>query len=756
MKSKMMSVGLIALLSLSGVSAYGQNPDDIYWDNSISPTFPGVMGVVRAMTVYEGRLVVAGMFSEAGGMSVGNVVAWDGTSWSSLGSGVNGQVNALTVFDGRLIAGGQFTMAGDVETYSIAAWDGNNWSPLGSGVDGWVQALTVYDGKLIAGGNFVNAGGVPANRIAAWDGDSWSAMGEGVGGVAYPWVFALAEFNGILVAGGNFAIAGETTANSIAAWNGSDWTSLGTGTNSLVWALAIHNNDLIAGGQISIAGVSIAHIASWNGVEWSALGTWTGDFPQSMSFETFDGMLIAGGSFGYACMNQVWVWNGSSWSECQPDLGQGDFHNHGFALASYQGLLIVGGSFETAGELVVNSIVSWNGSSWLYLDQGYMNRGLNGRVTNLAVYDAKLIVTGEFTKVDDLPVHQIAAWDGDSWSPLGPGIDISDPAMILYDGCLITASPYGASAWNGSAWTSLGAGVENLLPEQIPWQSAPVAFAVRNDTLFAGWNAILGDWENSWAVGVVLSWDGTSWDYYADADSGIAIRGIAVFQGRLVWSPSLWLIRSWDGFGHGRDGGCLAIWDDKLLRVSHNFAFDEMPCASRETITLSAWDGTDEMTLFERSTSGCYPPGPVDFTALGIHDSRLVVAGQFDAMNIAQWDGSAWSGLGSGVDGPVSAVIQYGGKLMVGGDFRRAGGKFSRYLAAWTKRNALCGDADGSGEVNLVDIVYHVNWIFAGGPAPIDEAAGDCNCDSRPNIGDAVYLVNYLYLSGPAPCASCP
>ena len=65
------------------------------------------------------------------------------------------------------------------------------------------------------------------------------------------------------------------------------------------------------------------------------------------------------------------------------------------------------------------------------------------------------------------------------------------------------------------------------------------------------------------------------------------------------------------------------------------------------------------------------------------------------------------------------------------------------------------GDADGSGEVNLADIVYIVNWIFLGGPAPIDEAAGDYNCDGRPNIADAVYMINYVFRGGLAPCAGC-
>jgi len=44
-----------------------------------------------------------------------------------------GSVEALTVYNNTLIAGGTFTTAGDVEANYIAAWDGFTWSALGSG-----------------------------------------------------------------------------------------------------------------------------------------------------------------------------------------------------------------------------------------------------------------------------------------------------------------------------------------------------------------------------------------------------------------------------------------------------------------------------------------------------------------------------------------------------------------------------------------------------------------------------------------------
>ena len=67
----------------------------------------------------------------------------------------------------------------------------------------------------------------------------------------------------------------------------------------------------------------------------------------------------------------------------------------------------------------------------------------------------------------------------------------------------------------------------------------------------------------------------------------------------------------------------------------------------------------------------------------------------------------------------------------------------------------LCGDFDGSNFIGISDVVYFTNWMFTGGPAPVDGSDGDINCDQRPNLGDAVYLVNYIFRGGLAPCAEC-
>ncbi len=64
------------------------------------------------------------------------------------------------------------------------------------------------------------------------------------------------------------------------------------------------------------------------------------------------------------------------------------------------------------------------------------------------------------------------------------------------------------------------------------------------------------------------------------------------------------------------------------------------------------------------------------------------------------------------------------------------------------------GDADNSGQVNITDAVYLINYIFAGGPAPSPMSLGDADGTGQLNITDAVYLINYIFAGGPAP--KCP
>lgn len=57
-------------------------------------------------------------------------------------------------------------------------------------------------------------------------------------------------------------------------------------------------------------------------------------------------------------------------------------------------------------------------------------------------------------------------------------------------------------------------------------------------------------------------------------------------------------------------------------------------------------------------------------------------------------------------------------------------------------------DANADGHVDAADIVFLVNYLFAGGPVP---TAGDADGDGQVNVKDILYVVNAMFAAGPAP-----
>jgi hypothetical protein len=66
------------------------------------------------------------------------------------------------------------------------------------------------------------------------------------------------------------------------------------------------------------------------------------------------------------------------------------------------------------------------------------------------------------------------------------------------------------------------------------------------------------------------------------------------------------------------------------------------------------------------------------------------------------------------------------------------------------------GDADGSGFVDIDDVVYLITYIFSSGPPPTPEdCCGDANGSGFVDIDDAVYLISYIFAGGPPPVEIC-
>jgi hypothetical protein len=212
----------------------------------------GLNDRVLALSIYNGELIAGGYFTSAGGRSALHIARWDGSEWWPLGAGITSsgsatRVQSLTVYDGSLVVGGVFNEVAGIETTGVARWDGTEWHEIGGGTDSAVFALTVHNGDLVAGGGFSSAGSVGARRVARWNGSVWQSMGSGLD----ERVFSLSVHNGALIAGGFFSSA-------IQKWDDSSWLPIGDGmtggTLPTVNTVVDFGGGLVAGGRFILAG----------------------------------------------------------------------------------------------------------------------------------------------------------------------------------------------------------------------------------------------------------------------------------------------------------------------------------------------------------------------------------------------------------------------------------------------------------------------------------------------------------------------
>jgi len=91
---------------------------------------------------------------------------------------------------------------------------------------------------------------------------------------------------------------------------------------------------------------------------------------------------------------------------------------------------------------------------------------------------------------------------------------------------------------------------------------------------------------------------------------------------------------------------------------------------------------------------------------------EFTIAGDLFAKNVAKWNGSSWTPLGSGVGRGVYAFAISGSDLYVGGDFTTAGGSAANYIAKW---NGIDWTALGSGIGPVYALAISGTNVYAAG-----------------------------------------
>jgi len=255
------------------------------------------------------------------------------------------------------------------------------------------------------------------------------------------------------------------------------WSPVGAGLNNVVYALDTIGGNLYAGGAFDSAGGKPAnYIAEWNGTSWFPLGKGVSNSKSSSGTEvnaitSFNGKIVAGGLFdsaGGQPATNIAMWNGTIWSS----LGKG-INGPVYALIVYNGNLYAGGSFDSAGGVLVNNIAMWNGSAWSNVGGGI--RIDSGATTPVYVYafcgfNGRLYVGGIFDSAGNAYTRNIAAWDGAKWYALDSGVysnfSIADvAALATYDYNLYAAGVFNTASgvhvaniaeWDGVKWKCFG------------------------------------------------------------------------------------------------------------------------------------------------------------------------------------------------------------------------------------------------------------------------------------------------------------
>lgn len=389
---------------------------------------PGTSEWISALAVYGDRLMISGLFDPLD--EPNDLRAWDGTAWSQLPAG--NSCIAMTEFQGRLFVGTSIATAhsGAAVGRGITAWDGQAWSGLTPGFDRTVEEMSVSGGRLYFLGDFSRAGSSlrPSGDIhlARWDGDTWDWIRLEHGGEIWSWT--MTAHDDAIVAAGPVSF----TDHEVLRIDGATPTRLGGLFNGRITDLFSSGADLIATGNFTaVDGVAASHVARWDGAAWQPMGD---GFPEpASSFAVFQGQLIAAGD--------GWVrrWNGSAWTTIN-----GGPRGPVNSMIVYGDRLVAAGFFSTVGLATpARSIATWNGTSWSRFGAGAQGlAGIDGRVWKLAVLDGDLVAAGEFASAGGVPAANIARWDGTSWQSMGGGTNDRVNALAVYNGELILGGPF--------------------------------------------------------------------------------------------------------------------------------------------------------------------------------------------------------------------------------------------------------------------------------------------------------------------------
>jgi len=532
--------------------------------------------------------------------------------------------------------------------------------------------------------------GLPTGVHAASGDEHWDYQ-FGIPG-ADDAVIAIATHGSDMYAAGQFRSLAGVVAGRVARFDGLRWSPLGGGIGSTtVYALAFQGNNVYAGGLFTSANagaLTVNNVARWDGTNWFALGSGVNSYIYAMA--TVGKYVYAGGLFtsaGGVPVNSIARWDGTNWSALGTGVSGGGLVK---TLATDGTNLYVGGAFTNAGSVAVNNLAVWDGTNWSAF---HGNSVTNSGILAILVDGSDIYLGGSFTTAGSVPANHVVKWNGSGFEALGTGLQgtVTVYSMARMKGDLYVCGSFtnaggvavqNVAQWNGSTWTNLTQGIAaTTQPLTLTGLGAGP-----DGRLYAG-----GLLDSAGTLGVydLAAWDGTNWQ---------VVRGGA---GNGLFIPLTSTVRAVAINGNDiyAGGTFQAAGTVKANRVAH-------------------WDGTN-WTAMDSGMKGTNDALTTSVSALAISGGYVYAGGNFtnagstSVNNIARWNGSSWSALGTGLNNQVFVITANGSDVYVGGNFTSAGGVAATNIAHWDGAN---WSALGSGLNNSVTAIsIGSDGLYVGG-----------------------------------------
>jgi hypothetical protein len=348
------------------------------WNGSGWTSLPGMNGIMD-MKVYDDG-TGPGLF--AAGQFTGGLAKWNGSGWSIVGGGLNQNAAVLEVHDGKLFVAGVFTQAGGTATDRIAAWNGTSWTRFSGGPSmrqGHAMTFDAARGKTILFGGTPGSTFDVMNDTWEFDGTSWTQVASTGPGRRRDGLFAFDTLRSrsILLAG---QLGPSVSDPQTWAWDGTAWSPIAVSPQAayrkgckMVYDIA-RDRLVVVGGEASCC-TNIQYDETWefDGTTWSQATPLASPGTRTrfgMAYDAARGktVLFGGYRWGDGLLGDTWEYDGSTWTLVSM-TGPSPREQFEMAYDSAAGTVILyGGIADSSGPK--RETWSWNGSTWSLLSAG--------------------------------------------------------------------------------------------------------------------------------------------------------------------------------------------------------------------------------------------------------------------------------------------------------------------------------------------------------------------------------------------------